>query len=95
VTEPPEVPLTDELFIDIITNKSKNYGRNSLDTNYQFRFVFISRNYNLVNRIFYYRKTNPRKNWKEIVENKNIALAIIFGAFIIGISMIISAAIHG
>ena len=44
---------------------------------------------------FIIEKLTPEKTWKEIVENKNIALAIIFGAFIIGISMIISAAIHG
>ena len=44
---------------------------------------------------FIIEKLTPEKTWKEIVENKNIALAIIFGAFIIWISMIISAAIHG
>ena len=44
---------------------------------------------------FIIEKLTPEKTWKEIVENKNMALAIIFGAFIIGISMIISAAIHG
>ena len=44
---------------------------------------------------FIIEKLTPEKTWKEIVENKKIALAIIFGAFIIGISMIISAAIHG
>lgn len=37
----------------------------------------------------------PENTWKEIVQNKNIALAIVFAAFIIGISIIISAAIHG
>lgn len=40
-------------------------------------------------------KLTPENTWKEIVNNNNIALAIVFGAFIIGISMIISAAIHG
>lgn len=33
--------------------------------------------------------------WKELCESKNVALAIFLGAFIIGISMIISSAIHG
>ena len=33
--------------------------------------------------------------WSQISKNNNVALAIVFGAFIIGISMIISAAIHG
>lgn len=40
-------------------------------------------------------RLTPEKTWREIVENKNTALAIVFGAFIIGISLIISAAIHG
>lgn len=40
-------------------------------------------------------KLTPEKTWHEIAQNKNTALAIIFGAFIIGISIIISAAIHG
>ena len=40
-------------------------------------------------------KMTPENTWKEIVNNKNVALAIVIGAFIIGISIIISAAIHG
>ena len=40
-------------------------------------------------------KLTPENTWNELVKNKNIALAIVFGAFIIGISLIISAAIHG
>lgn len=35
------------------------------------------------------------KIWKELCENKNTALAIFLGSFIIGISIIISSAIHG
>lgn len=40
-------------------------------------------------------KITPEKSWKEIVENKNMALAIVFGAMILGLSIIIGAAIHG
>lgn len=40
-------------------------------------------------------KITPENTWKEIVHNKNVALAIIFAAFIIGMSIIISGAIHG
>ena len=40
-------------------------------------------------------KLTPEKTWHEIAQNKNVALAIIFGAFIIGISIIIGSAIHG
>jgi uncharacterized membrane protein YjfL (UPF0719 family) len=40
-------------------------------------------------------KLTPENTWHEIVHNKNTALAIVFGAFIIGISIIISGAING
>lgn len=40
-------------------------------------------------------RLTPEKSWQEIVKNKNIALAIVFAAFILGISIIIAAAIHG
>lgn len=40
-------------------------------------------------------KLTPENTWKEIVEKNNVSVAVVFGAFIIGISMIISAAIHG
>lgn len=40
-------------------------------------------------------KITPENTWKEIVDKNNVALAVIFAAFIIGLSMIISAAIHG
>lgn len=44
---------------------------------------------------FVIEKLTPENTWKEISKNNNTALAIIFAAFIIGIAMIISAAIHG
>ena len=44
---------------------------------------------------FILEKITPEKSWKEISENKNIALAIVLGAFILGISFIIGMAIHG
>ena len=36
----------------------------------------------------------PYALWKEIVEEKNIALAILVGAMSIGMCMIIAAAVH-
>jgi len=37
----------------------------------------------------------PKVNiWRELCDNKNVALAIFLGAFIIGISIIVSSAIH-
>ncbi|MFD2969296.1 DUF350 domain-containing protein [Sphingobacterium bambusae] len=40
-------------------------------------------------------RLTPENSWQEIVKNKNVALAVVFAAFIIGISIIIAAAIHG
>ncbi|WDF67410.1 DUF350 domain-containing protein [Sphingobacterium oryzagri] len=40
-------------------------------------------------------RLTPENSWQEIVKNKNVALAIVFAAFIIGISIIVAAAIHG
>jgi uncharacterized membrane protein YjfL (UPF0719 family) len=37
----------------------------------------------------------PGKSGQELVENKNVALAIVIAAFLIGISIIIAAAIVG
>lgn len=44
---------------------------------------------------FAIEKLTPEKSWHEIVKNQNMALAIIFGSFIIGVSIIIASAIHG
>ncbi|NKI95841.1 protein of unknown function [Rhizobacter sp. OV335] len=40
-------------------------------------------------------KITPYDLWAEIVEKKNVALAIVVGAMCIAIGMIVSAAIHG
>ena len=40
-------------------------------------------------------KITPYKLWEELVENKNIALAIVVGAMCISIGNIVAAAIHG
>jgi len=40
-------------------------------------------------------KLTPGELWKEIVEEKNIALAIAVGAFTLAIAQIIASAIHG
>jgi putative membrane protein len=44
---------------------------------------------------FIVEKITPENTWKKITQENNVAVAIVFGALIIGISMIISAAIHG
>ncbi len=40
-------------------------------------------------------KLTPYDLWGEIVEKKNVALAIVVGAVAIAIGLIVSAAIHG
>ena len=40
-------------------------------------------------------KLTPYDLWAEIVEKKNLALAIVVGAMCIAIGLIISAAVHG
>ncbi len=39
-------------------------------------------------------KMTPYHLWKEIVEDKNVALAILIGALSIGMCIIIAAAVH-
>ncbi len=40
-------------------------------------------------------KLTPYRLWDEIVEKKNLALAVVVAAMCISIGMIVSAAIHG
>lgn len=51
----------------------------------------------LILLVFYFiiEKLTPEHTWNEISQNKNTALAIVFGALIIAVAMIISAAMHG
>jgi len=40
-------------------------------------------------------KLTPYDLWSELVEKKNVALAIVVGAMCIAIGMIVAAAVHG
>lgn len=40
-------------------------------------------------------KLTPYSLWDEIVEKKNVALAIVVGSMCIAIGLIVSAAVHG
>jgi len=40
-------------------------------------------------------RLTPGELWREIIEHKNVAVALLAGAVAIGISNIIAAAIHG
>ena len=40
-------------------------------------------------------KLTPYDLWNEIVEKKNVALAIVVGAMCIAIGLIVSASVHG
>ena len=40
-------------------------------------------------------KITPYRLWDELIEKKNVALAIVVGAMCIAIGLIVSAAVHG
>lgn len=40
-------------------------------------------------------RLTPYNLWKEIVEEKNVSLAIVVGAMCLGIALIVASAIHG
>lgn len=40
-------------------------------------------------------KITPENLWKEIIEKKNVALAILASSFVLAIAIIIASAIHG
>lgn len=56
---------------------------------YSFVGIFI-----LVLSFYIVEKITPENLYKELVENKNTAIAIVAGAFIIAIAIIIASAIH-
>lgn len=56
---------------------------------YSFLGIFI-----LVLSFYIVEKITPENLYKELVENKNSAIAIVAGAFIIAIAIIIASAIH-
>jgi len=57
---------------------------------YSFIGIFI-----LAVSFYILEKITPENLWKEILEKQNMALAIILGAFILAISIIIASAVHG
>ncbi len=48
----------------------------------------------LVVSFYIIEKITPENIWKEVVQNKNVAVAIIAAAYIMAISIIIASAIH-
>jgi uncharacterized membrane protein YjfL (UPF0719 family) len=40
-------------------------------------------------------KLTPYNLWEELVEKQNVALAVVVGAMVLGISIIVAAAVHG
>ena len=40
-------------------------------------------------------KLTPYNLWEELVEKQNLALGIVVGAMVLGISVIVAAAVHG
>jgi putative membrane protein len=44
---------------------------------------------------FILERLTPERTWREVAEQKNVAVAIVLAAYIIALGLIISAAIHG
>lgn len=67
----------------------------------QLKYIVASIVYSLIGIIilvvsFYIiEKITPENTWKELVQNKNVAVAIVAAAYILAIAIIISSAIHG
>lgn len=67
----------------------------------QLKYIVASVVYSLIGIIilvvsFYViEKITPENTWKELVQNKNVAIAIVVAAYILAIAIIISSAIHG
>ena len=40
-------------------------------------------------------KITPYNLWKQLIEEKNVALAIVVGAMCLGIAIIVAASVHG
>jgi uncharacterized membrane protein YjfL (UPF0719 family) len=65
------------------------------------KYVIHSLLYSVIGLIVYaagfylFDRVTPGQLWKEIIEEHNIALAIVVGSMSIGIALIISSAIHG
>ncbi|WP_126245490.1 DUF350 domain-containing protein [Chitinophaga rhizosphaerae] len=67
----------------------------------QLKYIVASVVYSLIGVIilivsfWIIEKITPENTWKELVEHKNMAIAVVFAAYIIAIGLIISSAIHG
>jgi len=89
--EPPLVTST-----DFIINKN-NMSLNELIS---MKYIIASLVYSVIGIIVLFlafwviEKITPENLWKEILEKQNMALAVVFAAFIIAIALIISSAIH-
>lgn len=42
-----------------------------------------------------FEKVTPENLWRQVLQEKNVALAIVAGAFMIAMAIIIASAIHG
>ena len=66
----------------------------------EWKYVLASIVFSLVGIIilgvcfWIFEKITPENLWKEIIEKNNIALAIVAGAFMIAMGIIIGSAIH-
>lgn len=66
----------------------------------EWKYVLASAVFSLVGIVilgvcfWVFEKVTPENLWKEIIEEHNVALAIVAGAFMIAMAIIIGSAIH-
>lgn len=91
-----EIEPTLVMSTDFIINKN-NMSLNELIS---MKYIIASLVYSVIGIIVLFlafwviEKITPENLWKEILEKQNMALAVVFAAFIIAIALIISSAIH-
>ena len=74
---------------------------NNLTSNMEYKYIIASVVYSFIGIIILVvsfviiEKITPENLWKKILDEQNVALAILAAAFMIAVSIIISSAIHG
>ncbi|GAB4015795.1 hypothetical protein GCM10028808_42180 [Spirosoma migulaei] len=74
---------------------------NNLTSNMEYKYITASIVYSLLGiailiiSFVIIEKLTPENLWKKILDEQNVALAILAAAFMIAVSIIISSAIHG
>lgn len=86
---------------EALTHFTINNKNMSLHELISFKYIVASVVYSVIGIVillisyWIIEKITPENLWKEIIEEHNMALAVVCAAFIIAVAIIISSAIHG